>query len=65
MSDHDRAPDPAGTLARRPAGERLTRRRFLGRVAAVGAGGAMLPLLAACGGGATASPAAAPATGCG
>jgi len=63
MSDHDRVPDPAGTLARRLAEERLTRRRFLGRMAAVGAGGAMMPLLAACGGGATSSPAAAPATG--
>ncbi len=63
MSDHDRVPAPAGTLARRPAGERLTRRRFLGRMAAVGAGGAMLPLLAACGGGTTASPTAAPASG--
>ena len=60
MSDHDRVPVPSGTLARRLAEERLTRRRFLGRLAAVGAGGAMVPLLAACGAGATASPTAAP-----
>jgi spermidine/putrescine transport system substrate-binding protein len=60
MSDQQRVPDPAGTLARRPAEQRLTRRRFLGRMAAVGAGGAMVPLLAACGGGATASPSASP-----
>jgi len=63
MSDHDRMPDPARTLARRLAEERLSRRRFLGRMAALGAGGAMVPLLAACGGGATASPTAAPSTG--
>ena len=63
MSDHDRMPDPARTLARRLAEERLSRRRFLGRVAALGAGGAMVPLLAACGGGATASPTAAASTG--
>ncbi len=67
MSDQQRVPDPAGTLPRRLAEQRLTRRRFLGRMAAVGAGGAMVPLLAACGGGATASPtvapSAAPATG--
>jgi spermidine/putrescine transport system substrate-binding protein len=62
MNDQDRVSDPAGMFPRRLAEERLTRRRFLGRVAAVGAGGAMLPLLAACGGGATATPAAAPAT---
>lgn len=62
MSDHDRMPDPARTLARRLAEERLSRRRFLGRVAAMGAGGAIVPLLAACGGGATASPTAAPAS---
>ena len=63
MSDHDRMPDPAWTLARRLAEERLSRRRFLGRLAAVGAGGAIVPLLAACGGGATASPTTAPASG--
>jgi len=63
MSDHDRMPHPAGTLARSLAEERLTRRRFLGRIAALGAGGAMMPLLAACGGGATASPTATPAVG--
>ncbi len=63
MSDHDRMPDPARTLARRLTEERLSRRRFLGRMAALGAGGAMVPLLAACGGGATASPTAAPSTG--
>jgi spermidine/putrescine-binding protein len=62
MSDHDRVADPAGPLARRLAEQRLTRRHFLGRMAAVGAGGAMMPLLAACGGGATASPTSAPAT---
>jgi spermidine/putrescine transport system substrate-binding protein len=63
VSDHDPGPvlDPA--LTRWLAEERLTRRRFLGRLAAVGAGGAMLPLLAACSGGATASPALAPASG--
>jgi len=60
MSDHDRMPDPAWTLARRLTEERLSRRRFLGRMAAVGAGGAIVPLLAACGGGATASPTTAP-----
>ena len=63
MSDHDRMPDPARTLARRLAEERLSRRRFLGRMAAMGAGGAIVPLLAACGGGATASPTTAPASG--
>jgi spermidine/putrescine transport system substrate-binding protein len=63
MSNRDRTPDPAGTLARRLAGERLTRRRFLGRMAALAAGGAVVPLLTACGGGATASPTAAPASG--
>ena len=60
MSDHDRMPDPAWTLARRLTEERLSRRRFLGRMAAVGAGGAIVPLLAACGGGATGSPTTAP-----
>ena len=63
MSDHDRMPDPARTLARRLTEERLSRRRFLGRMAAVGAGGAIVPLLAACGGGATASPTTGPASG--
>jgi spermidine/putrescine transport system substrate-binding protein len=63
MSDHDRMPDPAWALARRLTEERLSRRRFLGRLAAVGAGGAIVPLLAACGGGATASPTTAPASG--
>jgi spermidine/putrescine transport system substrate-binding protein len=63
MSNRDRTPGPAGTLARRLAEERLTRRRFLGRMAALAAGGAVVPLLAACGGGATAAPTAAPATG--
>ena len=63
MSNRDRTPGPAGTLARRLAEEQLTRRRFLGRMAALAAGGAVVPLLAACGGGATASPTAAPATG--
>jgi spermidine/putrescine transport system substrate-binding protein len=63
MSDHDRMPDPARTLARRLTEERLSRRRFLGRMAAMGAGGAIVPLLAACGGGATASPTTAPASG--
>ena len=60
MSDHDGVPDVGGTLARRLAEERLTRRRFIGRMAALGAGGAVVPLLAACGAGATASPTAAP-----
>ena len=60
MSDHDRMPDPAWTLARRLTEERLSRRRFLGRMAAMGAGGAIVPLLAACGGGATGSPTTAP-----
>jgi spermidine/putrescine transport system substrate-binding protein len=63
MSDHDRMPDPAGALARRLTEERLSRRRFLGRMAAMGAGGAIVPLLAACTGGATASPTTAPASG--
>lgn len=63
MSNRDRTAGPAGTLARRLAEERLTRRRFLGRMAALAAGGAVVPLLAACSGGATASPTAAPATG--
>jgi spermidine/putrescine-binding protein len=63
MSDHDRMPDPAWALARRLTEERLSRRRFLGRLAALGAGGAMVPLLAACGAGATASPTTAPASG--
>jgi len=63
MSNRDRTPGPAGTLARRLGEERLTRRRFLGRMAALAAGGAVVPLLTACGGGATASPTAAPATG--
>jgi spermidine/putrescine transport system substrate-binding protein len=63
MSDHDRMPDPAGTLARLLTEERLSRRRFLGRMAAMGAGGAIVPLLAACSGGATASPTTGPASG--
>jgi spermidine/putrescine transport system substrate-binding protein len=63
MSNRDRTPDLAGTLARRLAEERLTRRRFLGRMAAVAAGGTVVPLLAACSGGATASPTSAPASG--
>jgi len=63
MSNRDLTPGPAGALARRLAEERLTRRRFLGRMAALAAGGAVVPLLTACGGGATASPTAAPATG--
>jgi spermidine/putrescine transport system substrate-binding protein len=63
MSDRDPRPAAAVILARRLAEERMTRRRFLGRAAAVGAGGALVPLLAACSGGATATPTAAPATG--
>ena len=62
MSDHDRILDPAGTLARRLTEGRLSRRQFLGRMAAVGAGGAIVPLLAACSGGATASPTTVPAS---
>jgi spermidine/putrescine-binding protein len=60
MSDHDplRAVRPAP--ARRLLEERLSRRRLLARMAALGAAGAAAPLLAACAGGATASPSAAP-----
>jgi spermidine/putrescine transport system substrate-binding protein len=62
MSDRDPRSEAAVLLARRLAEARMTRRRFLGRLAAVGAGGAVVPLLAACAGGATASPTAAPAS---
>jgi len=55
MSGHDRVPEPATALARRLADERLTRRRFLGQMAALGTGGAMIPLLAACSSGGTVS----------
>ena len=60
MSDHDQVRDGARTIARRLTEERLSRRRFIRRMAALGAGGAVVPLLAACGAGATASPTAAP-----
>ena len=50
---------PAEVLARRMWEERLTRRRFLRRMAVLGMG---VPLLSACGAGATASPATAPPT---
>ena len=63
MSDRDPRSAAAVILARRLAEERMTRRRFLGRAAAVGAGGALVPLLAACAGGATDSPTVAPPTG--
>ena len=71
MSDHDPgraagpspAQDAAPATARRLLDERLSRRRLLRRMAVVGAGGAMVPLLAACGGSATASPTTAPPTG--
>jgi len=60
MSDHDplRAVRPAPAL--RLLEERLSRRRLLARMAALGAAGAAAPLLAACAGGASASPSAAP-----
>jgi len=63
MSDRDPRSAAAVILARRLAEERMTRRRFLGRAAAVGAGGALVPLLAACAGGATDSPTVAPSSG--
>jgi len=63
MSDRDPRSAAAVILARRLAEERMTRRRFLGRAAAVGAGGALVPFLAACAGGATDSPTVAPPTG--
>jgi spermidine/putrescine transport system substrate-binding protein len=63
MSDQDRMPAHPGPFATGPGGRPLSRRRFLGRMAAIGAGGAMVPILAACGGGATASPSAAPSVG--
>jgi spermidine/putrescine transport system substrate-binding protein len=62
MSDHDRTPAQPGPFAAGLGGRPLSRRRFLGRMAAVGAGGAIVPILAACGGGVTASPTAPPAT---
>ncbi len=60
MSDHDPTRAAGPTPARRLLEERLSRRRLLARMAALGAG---VPLLAACGGGATASPTTAPASG--
>ncbi len=62
MSDHARTPANPRPFAGGLGGPPLSRRRFLGRMAAVGAGGAIVPILAACGGGATASPTVAPAT---
>ena len=62
MSDHDPARGTRPTPARRLLAERLSRRRLLARMAALGAAGAAAPLLAACGGGATASPTTAPAS---
>ncbi len=58
MSDREPGLAPEDRLARRLVEQRLTRRSFLRGMAAVGAGGAVVPLLAACGGGATATPAA-------
>ncbi len=63
MSDHDPGRAAGPSPARRLLDERLSRRRLLRRMAVVGAGGAMVPLLAACGGSATASPTTAPPTG--
>jgi spermidine/putrescine transport system substrate-binding protein len=63
MSDHARTPANPRPFAGGLGGPPLSRRRFLGRMAAVGAGGAIVPILAACGGGATASPTVPPATG--
>jgi spermidine/putrescine transport system substrate-binding protein len=63
MSNHDPRSEAAERLARRLAEARMTRRGFLGRMAAVGAAGAVVPLLAACAGGATASPTSPPASG--
>ncbi len=57
MTSHAPRDRTAEVLAHRLLEERLTRRRFLGRMAALGAG---VPLLAACGASATASPTAAP-----
>ena len=58
MSDRDqvgaRRNAPPGDLLRAP----LSRRRFLARLAALGAAGVAAPLVAACGAGATASPVA-------
>jgi spermidine/putrescine transport system substrate-binding protein len=62
MSDHARTPANPRPIAGGLGGPPLSRRRFLGRMAAVGAGGAIVPILAACGGGATASPTVPPAT---
>ena len=61
MSDHARTPANPRPSAGGFGGPPLSRRRFLGRMAAVGAGGAIVPILAACGGGATASPTVPPA----
>jgi spermidine/putrescine transport system substrate-binding protein len=63
MSDHDRTPAQTGPFAARLGDRPLSRRRFLGRMAAVGAGGAIVPILAACGGSATASPSGVPSAG--
>jgi spermidine/putrescine transport system substrate-binding protein len=60
MSDHDPKRTVRPTPARRLLEERLSRRRLLARMAALGAAGAAAPLLAACAGGATASPTTAP-----
>ena len=60
MSDNDPTRAIRPTPARRLLEERLSRRRLLARMAALGAAGAAAPLLAACAGGATASPSAAP-----
>jgi spermidine/putrescine transport system substrate-binding protein len=59
MSDREPGRAPEDPLARRLAELRVTRRSFLRGMAAVAAGGAAVPLLAACSGGATATPAAA------
>jgi spermidine/putrescine transport system substrate-binding protein len=59
MSDRDLAVS-AELLAHRLAARRLSRRRFLRGLAVVGAGGTIAPILAACGAGATPSPAPTP-----
>jgi spermidine/putrescine transport system substrate-binding protein len=60
MSDHDQVRARGGVLPGDLLRAPLSRRRFLARMAALGAG---VPLLSACGAGATATPSVAPATG--